>query len=210
MTCNEFVKSPEWRLSILPRVKAQYSKNGLAYHNLSHIEYMLSVFRSNIFRPGFINPGLVELAIWYHDIVYIPMDKDNEFHSALCAEAQLSSYLEADEMKQLKQYIQFTDHKLSSEYFNYDLQCLLEIDLFGLAADWDVFEHNSACIREEFRAKVSSDLGYFKGRREFLQTFLDARPRKIFFSIGEFYSEKARKNILAEIANLDERIAKLI
>src|SRR5882724_783363 len=50
------------------------------YHNLTHIEAMLSLMRR--FEDALSDPQSVEAAIWFHDAVYDTRRHDNEEKSA--------------------------------------------------------------------------------------------------------------------------------
>ena len=58
----------------------RYAEPHRAYHNLTHISQCLAEFDQVRHITG--NPEEVELAIWFHDLIYDPHAKDNEAQSA--------------------------------------------------------------------------------------------------------------------------------
>lgn len=63
-------------------LQARYSEPWRAYHTLVHIEAMFAEY-DQVCHFDFGNDSVaVEFAIWYHDAVYHPRDKENERKSA--------------------------------------------------------------------------------------------------------------------------------
>ena len=62
-------------------IKNRYGENHRHYHTLRHIAALLAA-RDNYFPES---SRCIELAIWFHDLIYIPGDEHNELLSAhLC------------------------------------------------------------------------------------------------------------------------------
>lgn len=59
-------------------LKTRYSEVHRLYHNLMHVDRML-----NWLDCSQLGTDLVELAIWFHDCVYEPLERNNELQSAL-------------------------------------------------------------------------------------------------------------------------------
>ncbi len=72
------------------RVSRAYEQPARAYHNLSHIADCLVQF--DPCRQLAEHPACVEIAIWYHDIVYDARRNDNESLSAQWAEEALAEH----------------------------------------------------------------------------------------------------------------------
>jgi predicted metal-dependent HD superfamily phosphohydrolase len=64
---------------------AHYSEPHRAYHNLAHVMDCLDQFEP--VRHLAQDAAAVEIAIWYHDVIYDPRAKDNEERSADIAAA---------------------------------------------------------------------------------------------------------------------------
>jgi len=58
----------------------RYKEAGRAYHTLEHIEHCLNEFDE--VRNLANDPNAVELALWYHDVIYDTKRQDNEELSA--------------------------------------------------------------------------------------------------------------------------------
>ena len=68
--------SSELRNRWLDRVLLSYLEKWRSYHNLLHIYEMLKLYEE--FKEVIHEKRRVFLAIWFHDAVYVPIDKNNE------------------------------------------------------------------------------------------------------------------------------------
>ena len=64
-------------------IEKKYKSSNRYYHNLDHINLMLSEIDTLENRIEDYNSVL--FAIWFHDIIYDPLNADNEERSAECA-----------------------------------------------------------------------------------------------------------------------------
>src|SRR5215467_12233913 len=76
------------------------------YHNLAHIEDMLSLMRSCANTLSDLQS--VEAAIWFHDAVYDTRRHDNEEKSAELAAERLAGVLSPDRIERVAKMIQAT------------------------------------------------------------------------------------------------------
>ena len=65
-----------------------YSENNRFYHNLLHIQDVLNI--ASILEPLADNFVAIQMAAWFHDIIYDSKAKDNEEKSAEYAFVSLS------------------------------------------------------------------------------------------------------------------------
>ncbi len=84
----ELIRSIGGNIDLAPtyfnEIKIQYSSKDRAYHNLTHIAESLKEYDNfNSYSPK------IELAIWYHDVIYNPKRNDNEEKSSEFAKNQL-------------------------------------------------------------------------------------------------------------------------
>jgi predicted metal-dependent HD superfamily phosphohydrolase len=183
-------------IEIFTLLGSQYKENTRFYHNWEHIKAMIKGLYD---YPEEINDILsIELAIWFHDAVYIPLRKDNESRSAKFFYEQLSLYLPIERVQKVMSYIEAT--KNHSKTTDRDLQTLLDLDLAILGQSKNVYQNYSNQIREEF-GYVPNFL-YKRGRKLVLKNVLD-RPiiyQTSFFN--ERLEKQARENIKDELDNL--------
>jgi predicted metal-dependent HD superfamily phosphohydrolase len=175
-----------------------YSDPTRYYHNLQHIEQLLTV--ANLMREQASNFPVIELAIWFHDVIYDSQAQDNEVKSAAYAE-QVLTRLEIDNwiIQSVKQLILQTQiHQTTSEDF--DSQFFLDADLSILGANQTEYQIYSQAIRQEYAWLSKAD--YYLGRKKILESFL-ARTRiyqtEYFFNHLE---DQARANLQQELLEI--------
>ena len=161
-----------------------------AYHNLGHIAHCLSEF--DRVKEKCASPEAVELAIWFHDLVYDPKGGDNEAQSASLAETTLSAAGVARQtIDDVTRLILATRHiSVPSED---DARILVDIDLSILGQLPAVFDEYERGIRREY-AHVDEP-AFRKGRSMIVRRFLE---RKTIYGTPVFqerYEASARQNL---------------
>jgi len=179
-------------------IKKHYTEAHRAYHNLSHIYTLLKITEQ--YKSEIENSRILELAIWYHDIIYRATRKDNEVKSAEYAlDVLLESTVSLLELEHLKSLIISTK---KHEYLidNFDNRFLLDIDLGVLATSRETYTKYASAIREEYR--IYPDFLYKKGRRKVLKHFLEREW--IYFTnvFRDLHEANARTNLEWEIETL--------
>lgn len=145
-------------------------------------------------------PDEVEVAVWFHDAIYVPGRPDNEEASAALADDALSAggvdQLVRDRIRSL---VLATRHTAVAH--GRDAQILADIDLAILGADPYRFGTYDRAIRREFH--TLSEAEYRAGRAAVLRSFL-ARP-SIYHTeaFRERYEGAARANLTAALAALE-------
>jgi len=185
--------------AVWPALVARYHEAHRTYHNLSHIDAMLDDL-------GSVNVGLIEgkiewieLAIWFHDVIYDPRSATNEADSARWVESKLGAYLDPSDLDEIQRLILATQH-CQSRTDAADELLLVDIDLAILGAtDIRVYHAYSEAIRREF-CHVPLD-AYQTGRIAVLQNFLD-RDRIYLTKAFEGLEDLARRNVAQEIDRL--------
>lgn len=176
-----------------------YSEPHRAYHNLSHIMALLRQADSE--RVHVARPEIVELAIWFHDVIYDPHVHDNELRSATWARHALQAMrIDMDVIKGVEQCILATEkHELPPQHIA-DLPLFLDLDLAILGASDESYRRYSQVIRAEY--DWIPEQAYRAGRAEILKRFI-ARPALYFTpEIAERYEARARQNIEWELQEL--------
>ena len=172
------------------RLRAHYAESHRAYHTLEHIHSCLQLLDS--VKPELEDPRSVELALWYHDVIYDPRADDNEEQSAQMARDELAALGETvDCQGEVARMIRMTKHP--SEPQTRDDCFLLDIDLSILGADPEVFDEYERQIRFEYQ--WVPEVVYREKRAEVLKLFL---RQPAIYRTSPFHGARegqARKNI---------------
>lgn len=178
---------------------AAYTEPHRHYHTLTHLDHMLAIATS--FSHLAADWQVVQLAIWYHDIVYNSVHAiDNETRSAAWASADLATLgLSTVTVTHVSDLILTTRTHLPTSDLP-DAPLLLDADLAILAAPPTEYDAYAAAIRAEY-AHVPDD-AFRRGRRAVLEQFLQ-RPRLFHTSdLHARFDSPARANLRREIAAL--------
>ncbi|MCI4668182.1 MAG: hypothetical protein MRZ79_08595 [Bacteroidia bacterium] len=191
----------KWQISALDSKECysylykKYSEPHRAYHNLHHINDLLKLFERDELQLK--QARLVEMAIWFHDVIYDPKSKKNELKSAQSFEKYAIKWgIENEETRLIFEYILATQthHNLS---YGSDLDWFLDADLAILGADQDRYQRYCQEIRKEY--KIYPDFLYKPGRKKVLIHML-AKDR--IYQTESFYKDleaKARMNLAWEL-----------
>ena len=175
-----------------------YSRENRYYHNLLHIQRVLDV--ANTLRYLANNFPSVEMAAWFHDVIYDPQSNNNEERSAKLA----SDYLINLNVPQttihhvVSMILHTKNHHASLE--NIDSKILLDADLSILGAEESEYRAYAQAIRHEYFWLSQAE--YQVGRQRVLQDFL--QRDRIYFTENAFqrFELQARENIRTEILSL--------
>jgi predicted metal-dependent HD superfamily phosphohydrolase len=166
-----------------------YSEPQRFYHTLTHIEHCLSLFDK--IRHELEKPDAIELAIWFHDVIYQPGAKNNEQLSADLFMGMTKGIFDDEFRDTICRHIMATVHN-GSEIQNADTKYLLDIDLSSFGRPWVEFIRDSDNLRLEMGGE-SDEIFYQK--QAMFQDKLFARSR--FFKSDYFYDNfeaQARQN----------------
>lgn len=158
---------------------------GRPYHNWKHIMQIREVLMW--FRD--IDKEL-DLAIMYHDAVYIPGDPDNELASAVMACDHHPKH--ADFL--MKAIVATKKHEATGDQ---KIDMFLDADMSILGMPWERYDAYRKGIREEYAAY--SDEEYCLGRIAFLKSF----DGFITPQFQNGFGEQARQNIARELKELE-------
>lgn len=175
----------------------RYAEPHRHYHNLDHISGCLEAFDRIADRLA--DPFAIEIAIWFHDVVYDPKGSKNEELSAAYANAFLASAgIDPAHISEIDRLIRLTRHP--SNPVTEDEKYLIDIDLSTLGAERVQYDRYEEMIRKEY-AYVPGLL-YKKGRRELLEAFLNCKPIYRTRYFRERLEVQARSNIERALKNL--------
>ena len=147
-----------------------YSEVQRHYHSIQHIVECLEHFHQ---IKTYLDDTLsVELAIWFHDVIYNPQANDNEQQSADYMLRMLENVLGSEQIAKIYAWILAT--KAHASTADTDLAYLLDIDLAILASDPMRFAEYERQIQQEY-AWVEPSL-YAQKRQQVLRHFLEMQP----------------------------------
>jgi predicted metal-dependent HD superfamily phosphohydrolase len=175
-----------------------YQQGGRAYHNLEHIQNLLTILSSR--RNEIQNWTSIQLAAWLHDYIYDTNSHNNEKQSAQYARIQLTNLgIPKEIIQQVEALILATASHQPVEGYP-DSEIFLDADLSILGANQEDYDKYAAQIRQEY-SWVPEDQ-YRSGRTQILQSFLN-RPRIYYTTeMHEKLDAQARRNIQREIEKL--------
>jgi predicted metal-dependent HD superfamily phosphohydrolase len=185
-------------------IEKKFTSSRRHYHNLHHIAALLRFCGQ---YAGELNDqDVVGFAVFYHDIIYNVLRKDNEPRSARLAVKRLHALqVPAEKIEQVKLYIEATQtHAVTAAVTHVgDLQLFLDFDMSVLAADWETYEAYTRQVRKEYR--IYPDKLYYPGRKKFLELCLLSPHIFQTRTFIERYEEVARENIRRELEEIQIR-----
>jgi predicted metal-dependent HD superfamily phosphohydrolase len=180
-------------------IARKYTSSRRHYHNLHHIAALLRFCEH--YAGQLHDPDVVAFAIFYHDIIYNVLRKDNELRSAQLAVKRLQALqVPAEKIEQVKLYIEATQtHAITTAVTHTgDLQLFLDFDMSILGAGRDDYEAYTRQVRREYR--IYPDKLYNAGRKQFLQHCLQSAHIFQTPVFREKYEAVARENMARELA----------
>lgn len=178
------------------RLVTAYGEPHRAYHTAQHISECLALLDSLGELLTVQQLSVLELALWYHDVVYQPTARDNEQRSADQAVAFLNSVTLAEWVQSL---IMATRHSTEPDDGDGLTAWIVDIDLAILGAAPDRFLQYEHQIRQEY-AWLLTEV-YERKRRQVLTHFLE-RPRlyhsMLFFERFEYQARQNLVRLLSE------------
>lgn len=182
------------------QVQRHYREPHRRYHTPAHIAHCLEQF--DLARALLDAPDAVELAIWYHDVIYDVGASDNELQSAQLLRRHADGVIAGDLVQCVDDLVMVTVHG-QRQPVTRDQGFMVDIDLSSFGLPWAKFLRDSEAVREEFADM--SDAQFYPRQREFLASLI-AREH---FCITEFFrarhEARARKNITRYLADLEAR-----
>lgn len=159
------------------------------YHNTRHLAFCLSQLSEA--RGEMANPDVVELALWFHDAVYVPNALDNEEKSAALFVEMAQGQLSDDMIQAIAEIIPATCHqkppRTSEEAF------VLDIDLASIGLPWEEFNRDNEALRAE-APRIHDNL-YYEGKVAFLSALLERENIYYTDYFSAKFEQQARFNI---------------
>ena len=177
-------------------IERKYNKKDRHYHNLLHLDAMLSELEA--YKTSFETWDVIVFAIAYHDMVYNVLKKNNEERSAEVAVKSLSATsFPKSSIGFCRQLILATKRH---EPHDKETDLFTDADLSVLGSNPATYLEYSKHIRREYW--IYPDVMYNPGRKKVLVHFLEMDR---IFKTEPFYQKyesSARKNLHAELDNL--------
>lgn len=172
-----------------------YSAKSRHYHNLTHLDEMITLYEIHNSQLQFRDEVLY--AIFYHDYVYKVTRKDNELKSA---EHALSILPFNTTLNKLLVFDMICATQLHQHNETEDINWLIDFDLKILSKDWEDYKIYCNQIRKEY--KIYPNILYKPGRKKALLHFLENPSIYQTELFKTKYEAKARENIQKEISTL--------
>jgi predicted metal-dependent HD superfamily phosphohydrolase len=184
--------------NLFTQLTSKYSESERHYHTLEHISDMLSGLQS--IKDQVTDFDCIYLATWFHDAQYHSAQSNNEEESADIAAVELQRLgLPSKLIKSTCELVLSTKWHLPYPNTE-DCRYLLDLDLMILGQEEEKYTKYSQNIRREYDWVPEKE--YRQKRGEILKKFLTRES--IFYTqyFQEKFEQKARKNILSELATL--------
>lgn len=174
--------------NIYQTLSAHYHEESRKYHNFNHITHCLNHYDE--VSDNIHCPQAVELAIWFHDVIYEAGASLNEIKSA-----EMFMDFSADNIKDSTRVM------VSSMILNTvhlyelagDAAYMNDIDLAGIGNPWDTFYKDTINIENELKANFSDDF------QSMLNSFLIKLEERENIYYSHYFHQKletnARQNI---------------
>ncbi|MDD9810132.1 MAG: hypothetical protein OXU71_00205 [Gammaproteobacteria bacterium] len=191
-------RNAEYGAALFARLDAYYREPHRHYHNGGHIDDCLARLDLAYAQVdgGVDDADAVELALWFHDVIYQLGAPDNEQRSAEWFAAQAAGHLPADFIDRVAGYILDTTHREAPAAPG--AKWVVDADLSGIGMDGESFGRDGDKIRREFAHL--SDAEFARGQAGFLRDLL-ARER-IYYTdfFRDLCEARARRNIQSVLA----------
>lgn len=192
--------APDRSAEIHRRLVDGYRETQRYYHTLEHIEHCLRMF--DACRDLLQAPDAVELAVWFHDLVFEPGQPDNELRSAELYRDLARGVQDQALIDHVYGLVMATLHN-GFALDGIDVEYIVDIDLSSFGLDWEEFLHDSENLRRE--NPHLEDSAYYRNQGYFQARLLE-RPR---FFLSDFfyqrYEERARTNLARYFEYLEQR-----
>ncbi|MBI5365560.1 MAG: N-methyl-D-aspartate receptor NMDAR2C subunit [Planctomycetes bacterium] len=185
---------------VFARLVAAYGEAHRVYHTLAHVAACLDEFAPAPVRALAERPEEVELALWFHDVVYRPLGSDNEARSAdAFRTAGVAARFDPARIDRVAELILATRHGAAP--VTPDARLVVDIDLAILGRSDAEFAVYEAAIQREY-VWVPEWL-FWRKRAALLRAF---RARPTLYATAYFrerYEASARANLAASIARCE-------
>lgn len=195
--CERLDVSRTTRDSLWDLLVAMHAVPERAYHSLSHAHDCVTALRSIVDGDPSVES---QVALWFHDCVYVPGHSENEAASAqVCAAACRVLGLDEDSAQTAASYVLATTHQ--GDPGADDARAVCDADMSILGSDPETYRVYSGAIRREWSHVVNK--AFSEGRATFLRGLLSGT---IYFTpkACDLFLEQAKTNIQNEVESLED------
>lgn len=139
-----------------------YNEAHRHYHNFGHLSQCLRELDGA--REHVREAEATELAIWFHDVIYVYGARDNEARSAEFFREAAGDNMPREFVERVVEFIMATRHTGSAQ--DESVAMLVDIDLSGFGLPWEDYLADSNALRLE--AAGVGDEQYYQGKLRFL------------------------------------------
>lgn len=198
--------------AVFRRLRRAHGQWWRAYHDgrhvadcLARLDELKAAADRGAAEPVPENLDLIEVAIWFHDAVYVPWLPRNEERSAAWATRELRRAGMVDpRVERVESLILATRHGRAGtedgRSLSPDIPWMVDIDLSILGADRERFDRFERQIRREYRWVGASR--YRAGRKAVMEGFLAAPSIYRTAWFRRRFEDQAESNIRRAIAGL--------
>ena len=178
-------------------IEKSYSHKKRYYHNLTHLERLIEQLAA--YKAIVSDWNTILFSVFYHDIVYKVLLKDNEEKSANLAVDRLGQ-IDFPSQKIIVCSQQILATKAHTTSNNPDTNLFTDADLSVPGLDQLAYEIYCGQIRKEY--SIYPDIVYNPGRKKVLSHFLQMENIFKTTAFAEKYETQARANLTWEIQML--------
>jgi predicted metal-dependent HD superfamily phosphohydrolase len=180
---------------IYEEIHGYYSEPGRHYHTPKHIDHCL--IQLDLASAEMEDADAVEVAIWFHDLIFDVRANDNELQSARRFIELANDSMDGDFKAGVYDLIMTTAPPRLPK--TTDQKFMLDIDLSSFGLPWEDMLRDSIAVRQE--SPQLSDAEFFPGQRAFLESLMSRE----YFYFTEFFrsriEDRARSNIERYLQN---------
>jgi len=176
--------------AVRARLVARYGEPHRHYHTWSHVLACLDARE----RIAPLAPLEVDVALWFHDVIYDPRAHDNEERSADLMIEELG-----DSAKAAVPLVLATKHAAVPD--TEEARIVVDADLSILGADEATFDTYERAVRQEY--SFVPDDAFRTGRAHVLKSFLDRPSIFATQAAKDLWEKSARENMARSLRALN-------
>jgi predicted metal-dependent HD superfamily phosphohydrolase len=195
----QYTSNPKLSEQLWNEIETTYSNQKRYYHNLHHLEHLLKELSA--IKEKIHDWDVLLFSLFYHDLVYNPLRRDNEERSIIITENRLATIdVPSNKIDACKKQILATKAHEKTE--DNDTNFFIDADLSILGQDWHSYKDYVTAVRKEYA--LYADNLYYPGRKAVVQHFLKMNRIFITAHFFEKYEAQARQNLLHELQNIEQ------